>query len=226
MDNFLGIGLPELMVIAVVALLVLGPERLPGAMREGAKYIRMLRSMSKELTDQFRDELDFLDEVNPKRIFDEATDPDYAKKQAAKKAAAAKKPSATKSTAKKPVVKKPVVKEPVVKEPAEKKASEMTPDAQPAAEETASPNGEAASEEAAPEETSTVKTNGAAIVAGSATESRNDPEGDEAEENSIASPEMLAASTEEVQAMAVNMNGTAHAAKGDDGYGKAADREE
>ena len=68
MDNILGIGLPELIVITVIALLVLGPERLPGVMREGAKYIRMIRGLSKELTDQFRDELDLLDELNPKRI--------------------------------------------------------------------------------------------------------------------------------------------------------------
>ena len=33
MDSFFGIGVMELFVIAVIALVVLGPERLPGAMR-------------------------------------------------------------------------------------------------------------------------------------------------------------------------------------------------
>jgi sec-independent protein translocase protein TatB len=42
MDIF-GIGLPEILMIAVVALIVLGPERLPEAARSAGKAIRELR---------------------------------------------------------------------------------------------------------------------------------------------------------------------------------------
>lgn len=88
MDTFFGIGLPELILIAVVALIVLGPTRLPGAMRELAKYIRTIRSLSEELTSQFKDEFELLDEMNPRRIMDEATKPlpkDKDKKKTAAK---------------------------------------------------------------------------------------------------------------------------------------------
>ncbi|HET9496282.1 MAG TPA: Sec-independent protein translocase protein TatB [Chloroflexia bacterium] len=43
MDIF-GIGLPEILLIAVVALIVLGPERLPEAARAAGKAIRDLRN--------------------------------------------------------------------------------------------------------------------------------------------------------------------------------------
>ena len=75
MDSFFGIGLFELVMIAVVALLVLGPERLPGAMREVAKWIRQLRSLSSELQSQFSDEFKMLDELDPRRMINEALDP-------------------------------------------------------------------------------------------------------------------------------------------------------
>ena len=75
MDSFFGIGLFELVMIAVVALLVLGPERLPWAMREVAKWIRQLRSLSSELQSQFSDEFKMLDELDPRRMINEALDP-------------------------------------------------------------------------------------------------------------------------------------------------------
>lgn len=75
MDSFFGIGLFELVMIAVVALLVLGPERLPGAMREVAKWIRQLRNMSGELQSQFSEEFKMLDEMDPRRLINEALDP-------------------------------------------------------------------------------------------------------------------------------------------------------
>ena len=68
MDSFFGIGLFELMLIAIIALVVMGPERLPGAMRELAKYMRQLRQISGEFQSQFSEELQMLDELNPKRI--------------------------------------------------------------------------------------------------------------------------------------------------------------
>lgn len=75
MDSFFGIGLFELVLIAIIALVVLGPERLPGAMREVAKYMRQLRQISGEFQSQFSEELQMLDEINPKRIIDDAIKP-------------------------------------------------------------------------------------------------------------------------------------------------------
>ena len=79
MDSFFGIGLFELMLIAIIALVVLGPERLPAAMREVAKYMRQLREISGEFQSQFSEELKMLDEINPKRIIDDAIKPPPAK---------------------------------------------------------------------------------------------------------------------------------------------------
>lgn len=75
MDSFFGIGMFELIMIAVIALLVLGPERLPKAMREVAGWLKQLRNMSNEFQSQFSDELKMLDELNPRRILNEALDP-------------------------------------------------------------------------------------------------------------------------------------------------------
>jgi sec-independent protein translocase protein TatB len=75
-DGIFGIGPLELILIAVLALIVLGPERLPGVMREGAKYMRRMRRMGNELTSQFSEELKMLDEINPRKILNEMTDPD------------------------------------------------------------------------------------------------------------------------------------------------------
>ncbi len=82
MDSFFGIGLFELIMIAVVALLVLGPERLPGAMREVAKWIRQLRNLSSDFQSQFSEEFKMLDEINPRRIINEALDPNAQPKPA------------------------------------------------------------------------------------------------------------------------------------------------
>ena len=46
MDSFLGIGIAELFFIAILALVILGPERLPGALREVAKVIRYVRNLT------------------------------------------------------------------------------------------------------------------------------------------------------------------------------------
>ena len=99
MDSFFGIGPMELFVIAVLALIVLGPERLPGAIREVAKQLRALRSISNEFTSQFSEELQALDELNPNKILrDLTTDPADQKKptSAPAKGAAAAKPAAAK----------------------------------------------------------------------------------------------------------------------------------
>ncbi len=106
MDSFFGIGIPELFLIAIVALIVLGPERLPGAIREIAKVFRTIRQMSSELTSQFSDELQALDEVNPRKLMREITDEMNPAAKPEKKPPAAKpavKPAA--NTAAKPTAK-------------------------------------------------------------------------------------------------------------------------
>mgnify|MGYP001824816838 CR=1 FL=1 len=71
MNGFFGIGFMELAFIAILALIVLGPERLPGAARETAKFLGQLRAMSSEFTSQFSEELQLLDELNPNKLADE-----------------------------------------------------------------------------------------------------------------------------------------------------------
>lgn len=100
MDSFFGIGLFELVMIAIIALVVLGPERLPGAMREVAKYMKQLRSISHEFQSQFSEELKMLEEIDPRRILNEAIDPNSptsttAAKPPAQVAPAAKSAAAT-----------------------------------------------------------------------------------------------------------------------------------
>ncbi len=55
--SFLGIGIPEVMLILILALVVLGPERLPGVAKEIVKGFFRLRNLSKELTGQLEQEL-------------------------------------------------------------------------------------------------------------------------------------------------------------------------
>ena len=73
MDSFFGIGIPELFLIAIIALVVLGPERLPGAIREVAKVLRTVRNLTTELTSQFSDEMKALDDINPRKLLQELT---------------------------------------------------------------------------------------------------------------------------------------------------------
>ena len=40
----LGVGLPELMVIMVVAVVVFGPERLPEFARQAGRFVRQMRN--------------------------------------------------------------------------------------------------------------------------------------------------------------------------------------
>ena len=56
-----GIGAEELVVIFVIALFVLGPERLPSLARDLGKAMRELRRASDELTEQFMN----ADQVRP-----------------------------------------------------------------------------------------------------------------------------------------------------------------
>lgn len=94
MDSFFGIGIFELFLIAVIALVVLGPERLPGAMRTIADYMRQIRTVSSEFTSQFSEEIKMLEEMDPRRmvsdVLDPAKTPDSARAATAKAAPAAR----------------------------------------------------------------------------------------------------------------------------------------
>jgi len=69
----LGIGLPEFFVIAVVGMLVFGPDRLPEFARQAGRMVRQLRTMSKQARDDIRAELgpDYADfelrDLDPRR---------------------------------------------------------------------------------------------------------------------------------------------------------------
>ena len=52
-----GIGLPELAVIAFVAVIVFGPERLPEFARQAGRFVRQLRNLANSAQNQLREEL-------------------------------------------------------------------------------------------------------------------------------------------------------------------------
>ena len=52
-----GIGVPEFMVILVVALLAFGPDRLPDFARQAGRMVRQLRSFANNARDDIRAEL-------------------------------------------------------------------------------------------------------------------------------------------------------------------------
>jgi sec-independent protein translocase protein TatB len=68
-----GIGLPELMVIIVVAVVVFGPDRLPDFARQAGRFVRQVRTFTQSARDDIRSELgpefaDFeLTDLDPRR---------------------------------------------------------------------------------------------------------------------------------------------------------------
>ncbi|MEO7350263.1 MAG: sec-independent translocase [Marmoricola sp.] len=52
-----GIGLPELMIIAIVAVVVFGPDRLPEFARQAGKFVRQLSNLAQSAQTQLREEL-------------------------------------------------------------------------------------------------------------------------------------------------------------------------
>ena len=74
-----GIGLPELIVILIIALVVLGPERLPELVRALGRSVGELRNAANELKASFDEEAQRLaDEVQKTResIIDSTTKPE------------------------------------------------------------------------------------------------------------------------------------------------------
>jgi sec-independent protein translocase protein TatB len=68
-----GIGVPEFMVILVVALFVFGPDRLPDFARQAGRLVRQVRTLTRQTRDDLRAELgpeyaDFeLTDLDPRR---------------------------------------------------------------------------------------------------------------------------------------------------------------
>ena len=68
-----GIGIPEFMVILVVALLAFGPDRLPDFARQAGRMVRQLRTFANNARDDIRAELgpeyaDFeLNDLDPRK---------------------------------------------------------------------------------------------------------------------------------------------------------------
>lgn len=52
-----GIGFTELLIILVIALVVVGPERLPGLARQAGMFVREIRKMYDQVREQARAEL-------------------------------------------------------------------------------------------------------------------------------------------------------------------------
>jgi len=68
-----GIGLPELLVIMVVALIVLGPKRIPELARTLGKGLAEFRRATGDISEEFRNAQNMLDEEF-RKVRAEATD--------------------------------------------------------------------------------------------------------------------------------------------------------
>ena len=61
--EFLGVGSMELVVVALLAAIVLGPQRLALTAREAGKLIRNLKNYFRALSDDLGKEIDILSEL-------------------------------------------------------------------------------------------------------------------------------------------------------------------
>lgn len=52
-----GVGLQELTVLAFIAVLVMGPDRMPDLARQAGRMVRQLRQMAHQARDDLREEL-------------------------------------------------------------------------------------------------------------------------------------------------------------------------
>lgn len=56
--NFIGVGVPEMILIGVLALIFVGPQKLPEVMGQIGRTVREIRRQASDVTRQFTDELD------------------------------------------------------------------------------------------------------------------------------------------------------------------------
>jgi sec-independent protein translocase protein TatB len=52
-----GVGLPEILVIVVIAIFVFGPDRLPEFARQAGRFVRQVRNFTQAARDDLRNEL-------------------------------------------------------------------------------------------------------------------------------------------------------------------------
>jgi sec-independent protein translocase protein TatB len=52
-----GVGIPELAVIAFVAVLVFGPDKLPDFARQAGRFVKQMRQFAHNARDELREEL-------------------------------------------------------------------------------------------------------------------------------------------------------------------------
>ncbi|MGH3546346.1 MAG: hypothetical protein ACRDPW_10555 [Mycobacteriales bacterium] len=68
---FDNLGWWEIAFVALLVLFILGPDRLPNAVRDGARMLRKLRGMARSATQDFREQLGpdvELEDLHPKRL--------------------------------------------------------------------------------------------------------------------------------------------------------------
>lgn len=62
MDIF-GVGGNELLIIFVLAVVILGPERLVRSARQMGRHVRNIKAYFRSLTDELKAEIDLMDEL-------------------------------------------------------------------------------------------------------------------------------------------------------------------
>ncbi len=60
--EFLGIGYQELLLVLILLLVVVGPERLPGMAYQIGRAVRTLQQYARQVRDEFSDEIGYLEE--------------------------------------------------------------------------------------------------------------------------------------------------------------------
>jgi sec-independent protein translocase protein TatB len=60
--EFLGIGYQELLLVLILMLVVVGPERLPGMAYQIGRAVRTLQQYARQVRDEFSDEIGYLEE--------------------------------------------------------------------------------------------------------------------------------------------------------------------